>query len=321
MKKYFIRIFIGSVLLLISVSLSLSWGFWAHKKINNMAIFTLPPEMIGFYKKHIDYLTEHAIDPDKRRYVVKEEGARHYLDLDHYGQHPFDSIPKLWKNAVAKYTEDTLMTYGIVPWYIETMMERLTEAFYNRDAAKILRLSADLGHYIADAHVPLHTTENYNGQFTNQLGIHGFWEARLPELLGDKYDFFVGRVQYIQQPLTQAWNILKASNSALDSVLSFEKKLNDQTSPDKKYSYEQRGAQTVKVYSEEYSRAYNEMLNDMAERRMRAAIFMVGSYWYTAWVNAGQPDLSKMKEKEQVKDVSDSTSSKKIKHKFKSNEE
>ena len=32
-----------------------SWGFYGHKKINRMAVFTLPPEMLGFYKKHIEY--------------------------------------------------------------------------------------------------------------------------------------------------------------------------------------------------------------------------------------------------------------------------
>jgi hypothetical protein len=33
----------------------------------------------------------------------------------------------------------------------------------------------------------------------------------------------------------------------------------------------------------------------MVERRLRAAILMVSSVWYTAWVDAGQPDLSELK--------------------------
>ena len=32
----------------------------------------------------------------------------------------------------------------------------------------------------------------------------------------------------------------------------------------------------------------------MQERRMRDAILAVGSLWYTAWVDAGQPDLDKI---------------------------
>ena len=47
----------------------------------------------------------------------------------------------------------------------------------------VLRTAADLGHYLADAHVPLHTTGNYNGQRTNQTGIHALWETHNVEHL------------------------------------------------------------------------------------------------------------------------------------------
>src|SRR5437899_8336856 len=83
---------------------SFAWGFWAHKKINRQAVFTLPPAMLGFYKSHIDYISEHAVDPDKRRYIVKTEAPHHYISIDHYGLNPFDSIPVSWKNAVAKFS-------------------------------------------------------------------------------------------------------------------------------------------------------------------------------------------------------------------------
>jgi hypothetical protein len=33
------------------------------------------------------------------------------------------------------------------------------------------------------------------------------------------------------------------------------------------------------------------MLNGMIERRMRLSIASIASFWYTAWVNAGQPNL------------------------------
>lgn len=47
-----------------------AWGFYGHRRINRMAVFTLPPAMFGFYKRHIDYITDHATDPDSRRYAV-----------------------------------------------------------------------------------------------------------------------------------------------------------------------------------------------------------------------------------------------------------
>jgi len=61
--------------------------------------------------------------------------------------------------------------------------------------------------------------------------------------------------------------------------------------PNTKYSFESKGATTVKVYSRDFSSAYHSALNQMVERRMKKAIFMVGCFWYTAWVDAGQPDL------------------------------
>ena len=64
---------------------SFCWGFYAHQKINYYAVFLLPPQMLLFYKPHIQFLSEHAVDPDKRRYAVTEEAPRHYIDLDVYG--------------------------------------------------------------------------------------------------------------------------------------------------------------------------------------------------------------------------------------------
>lgn len=279
-----------------------SWGFFAHKKINRLAVFTLPQEMMGFYKKHIEYISEHAVDPDRRRNAVADEAARHYIDIDHYGAHPFDSVPKFWKVAVKKYTEDTLKAYGIVPWHIDKMVYRLQEAFKSENMDLILHYSADLGHYIGDAHVPLHTTENYNGQLTNQKGIHGFWESRIPELKSEGYDYWVGRAKYVEKPIDKAWSTVKASHAAVDSVLKFEAELNSKYDPDKKYSFENRGNTLVKVYSVEYTEDYNKMLNGMVERRMRDAIITAGSLWYTAWVNAGKPDLNRFGDK----NVSDS---------------
>lgn len=300
-KKITIAFLASFLLLLIPEREIYSWGFYAHKRINRMAVLTLPSDMIGFYKKHIEFITEHAVDPDKRRYAVQGEAERHYIDIDHYKKDdisPFQLVPRKWDEAVAKYSEDTLNAYGIVPWHISLMVIRLTNAFKEENLDKILRYSADLGHYIGDVHVPLHTTENYNGQLTNQKGIHGFWESRIPEIKAEEYDYFVGRAKYVESPLNKAWDVAEESHAAVDSVLLFEKELNSRFPSDNKYSYETRGTVTVKTYSQDYTNAYDKMLNGMVERRMRAAIITAGSLWYTAWVNAGKPDLTRLDNKE-----------------------
>lgn len=296
-RKVCICVLLLTVLIIPQSEEAHSWGFFAHKRINKMAVFTLPEGMIGFYKRHIDFISEHAVDPDKRRYAVEGEAQRHYIDIDHYaknGEDPFKIVPHGWTEAVEKFTEDTLQAYGIVPWHINVMFYRLVDAFKEENIDRILHVSADIGHYIGDAHVPLHTTENYNGQLTNQKGIHGFWESRIPELYAENYDYWTGKAFYVERVLDAAWQTVEASNKAVDSVLSFEKKLNDATDGDKKYAYENRGRVMMKVYSEEYTKQYNDMLDGMVERRMRQAIIMVGSIWYSAWVKAGQPDLNKL---------------------------
>lgn len=274
---------------------SYCWGFYAHRQINNYAVFLLPPEMMLLYKPNIDFLTEHAVDPDKRRYAIAEEGPRHYIDIDHYGTYPFSSLPRKWNEAVQKFSQDTLMQYGIVPWHVEVMLGRLTVAFREKNFSRIMKTSAELGHYIADAHVPLHANSNHNGQLTNQRGIHGFWESRVPELLAEKeFDFFIGKAQYINNPGKYIWDRVLESAKASDSVLMLEKELSKRFSPDGKYAFEERNGVIVRQYSSAFTIAFNRKLNGMVERRMRLAIASVASFWYTAWVNAGQPNLEEL---------------------------
>ena len=356
------------------------WGFFGHRRINRLATFTLPPEMIGFFKKNIEYLTEHAVDPDKRRYATRHEAVRHYIDIDHWGVYPFPEVPRNWTDALAQYTVirivdsagdtlsltgndraelqdgrwwysegllqdlrisvdeqdyrsfirgsilpiyyeeswslscdslreifgipatqwdchyadaiDPFSEYGILPYHLVKVQEQLTEAFLEKDPQRILRICADFGHYIGDAHVPLHTTENYNGQLTGQDGIHAFWESRIPELFADtQYDFFVGRATYFDDPSEYYWDIVLESHLMVDSVLSIERELRETFPENQQYCYEDRLGFTIRTQCPAFGDAYQARLQGSIERRMRDAILAVGSAWYTAWVDAGSPML------------------------------
>lgn len=288
-----------TILLVVLSTRGYSWGFYAHQKINYYAVFLLPPEMLVLYKPHIDFISEHAVDPDKRRYAVKQEAARHYIDLDRYGKYPFHSLPRKWNEAVEKFSIDTLNAHGIVPWWIQIMLSRLTEAFKEKHQAKILKLSAEIGHYISDAHVPLHACSNHNGQYTNQKGIHGFWESRIPELLAEtEWDFFIGKANFIRSPLDFIWKRVLESAFLSDTVLRKERELTVKFPSDQKFAFEERNGIIIRQYSTAFSKAYDGMLKGMIEKRMRQSIYAVACYWYTAWVNAGQPDLRKVVNKE-----------------------
>jgi len=343
-----------------------TWGFFAHKRINRLAVLTLPPEMMVFFKPNIDWLSDHAVDPDMRRYASKHEGPRHFIDLDVYGSPPFDELPRLWVDAMLKYTDvwavqspgDTVQVFGrqrpvpeelartykdffyqqllprfykgdemldadslnaflqtneiplraqtafyrehlsehgIVPWHLQKLQRDLTEAFRQRNSKRILRIATDMGHYIGDAHVPLHTTSNYNGQKTGQHGIHGFWESRVPELFADEeYDYFVGKPEYINNPMDFFWKAVFDSHSMVDSVLTMERALSSTFPSDHQMCPDVRNGRSILAPCRDYSSAYQTALQGMMERRMRAAIHAVSNAWYTAWVDAGQPDLSKM---------------------------
>lgn len=273
------------------------WGFFVHAMINRQAVFSLPPEMLPLYKKELIYLAEKSVNPDRRRYAVKGEAEKHYIDLDHYGDSARYQLPKYWAEALDQYPEDSLRAHGIGPWSTYLTFLSLTKAFARKDQAGILRLSADLGHYLGDLNVPLHTTQNYNGQLSGQTGIHGFWESRIPELQAKNYSFWVGKANYVPDPQQALWEAVYRAHAQVDSVLKFEKIVTESFPESQKYSYEERGGQTVRVYSRAFTEAYALALNQQVERQMRASIQMIADFWYTAWVNAGQPDLSSLQQK------------------------
>lgn len=268
------------------------WGFFAHQKINKMAVYALPEQMNSFFLKNIAYLEAEAIKADQRRYTDPKEAPKHYIDIDYYSvDSPFVVVPQRWNDAVAKYSEDTLRAYGILPWHIQSMYYKLVKAMEEGKSKRVLYLAADLGHYIADAHVPLHTTLNHNGQLSQQKGIHAFWESRLPELFADDYHYWVGSASYKPSVLQTAWEVIQNSHAAKDSVLQLEKQLSQSFPSDQQYAYESKGQATAKVYSLEYATAYHQALNGMVERQMQEAIHCLASLWYSAWVDAGQPKM------------------------------
>jgi hypothetical protein len=287
-KPYFWWIkplFVGFILILCT-----SWGFFAHKEINKMAVFTLPQPLMSFYKKHIDIIREQAVNPDKRRYIVSGEAPKHYMDIEYYTDSILIYRPT-WYEACQKYPADSLQAHGILPWNLIRLTYRLTDAFKHRDAKAILKLSADMGHYVGDLHVPLHTTKNYNGQLTGQHGIHGLWESRLPELFAHNYNYYLGEATYRSNIQKVIWDALADSRACVDSVLSIELRLQKKFTEDKIFSYEDHNGQSMRVYSVAFSEAYHKSMNDMVQKRMRAAIKLTGDLWYTCWVNAGKPDV------------------------------
>ena len=267
----------------------LNWGFFGHRMINRQAVFALPPEMYPFFRINIREISELGVRPDQRRYAVPWEGQRHYVDFEAY-----EGVLQKWRSS-ADYTDSIDANYrrehGDLPRQVMIHSKMLTKAMFEKRAQDVIRLAAEIGHYIGDAHVPLHTTENYDGQLTSQEGIHGLWETRLPELHYEQYNLFEIRLRYLDDPYAEIWRVLDESHSLVDSVLRIEKEMSERFSG-QIMSHETRGNQTSRQFSQAYSNVYEKNLNGMVERRMRDAISLTASFWYTCWVDAGMPDLS-----------------------------
>ena len=299
MKNIFIALII--CIAVGSVSYVSAWGVWGHNHINKGAVLALPHGMGMFFYNHADFITEESTVPDIRKHTLndKAEGCRHYIDLEQYNYKSAANMPKTLGDAITKYGKDTLDKYGILPWYIQDMMAKLTDAFKNKRKTEILLLAADLGHYIGDAQMPLHTTVNHNGQLTGQVGIHAFWEAQLPELFGKNYNLYTGEAHYIPDIGKATWDMIDSSHKLVFTLLHEEEKMRKDNPPDKQYVLDTGGQPRKNKYGQpvhayEYAHVYHELLNGMVEKQMRSAIMHTADFWYTAWVNAGKPDLSNL---------------------------
>lgn len=263
------------------------WGFWGHREITARAIELLPEELSGFFQKHRDYIVKHCVDPDLVQRRDSLEQYNHYIDIDHYGSYPFAGLPRNSDEAVAKFGADTLRVYGLMPWKIAEFTHRLSEAMRFGDEQAILHRAAYLAHYVEDAHVPLHTVLNYDGQFTNQHGLHSRFESDVPQRYAKDYQFdFPEQLLPIDDPLGFAFETILNSYSHAATILSADSLARAVIPPDKlTMIVEKEGKQG------EYFERFSRGLGDLPRSRMEASIVDVARYWYTAWILAGKPAL------------------------------
>lgn len=297
--KFIIRKIVNSIGFLYFSLLLSSWGTFGHEHINRAAVFALPKPLQTFFYNHIDFITQESTVPDLRKYTLndKAENPRHFIDLENFGS--LDSLPKTLEEAKKKYDDKFLSQNGILIWYLEDLMEKLTKAFKEKKKTEILFLSADLGHYLGDANMPLHTSANYDGQQTNQKGIHALWESRLPEMFGSEYNYFIGDAKYIDDIRKEIYSVIMHSHQLADTLLSVDKELKKKFTEDKIYKVDASG-KAIKnkfgqaIFSDDYATQFHKALNGMVEKQMKTSVSTTANFWFTAWINAGKPDLSNL---------------------------
>lgn len=289
-KKLFISIGIISFCLIIS-----SWGFLIHKTVQQLAIYELPKSMRPFFYQHKDKLVYNAPRPDIRRSQDSTEATKHFIDLEMFGKNAATEMPLFWKDAVKKYSKDSLLKYGYVPYHVIYMKGKLTEAFKSQNKDSILFYASDIGHYISDAHVPLHTTVNYDGQLSNQKGIHSLWESMIPEIEISHYNLYSKhQATYLKHPELAIWSAIRTAAALVPELLAKEKEVSSNFTEAQKYRVQMRRGKEYKSYTSEFAKAYAISLKNSINDQLLSASNLIADFYYTAWVDAGKPNLEEL---------------------------
>jgi hypothetical protein len=285
---------IPAILLFVLITFS-SWGFLMHRTITQLSVYQLPQKMQPFFYQNMDALVKQSVRPDERRSKDSTEAPKHFIDLEGFGEDAAHQMPLDWKSAVAKYSEDSLVKYGYVPYWVVVMQERLTNAFRAQNKDSILFYATDLAHYIQDAHVPLHTTINYDGQLTDQKGLHSLWESMVPELTLDQFNLKARKkARYIKNTDERIWEVVRQSFSLVPGVLQKEREASRSFTDSTKYRWQKRNGRDVRYYTMDFALAYAKLLEPTVNQQALNAADAVADYWYTAWVDAGKPALIKL---------------------------
>lgn len=286
------RLLFSGILLIAVIGFS-SWGFLVHRTINQIAIYNLPEPLRSFFHKDKAYLVYHAPRPDLRRNTDKSEATKHFIDLEKFGPNAAYDMPMDWEGAVKKYSEDTLKEYGWGPYNAIMQLENLTRAFSMKNEDSIFFYAADLGHYISDLQVPLHTTINYDGQLTGQKGLHALWESTIPELTLDQYQLYnAHKPLYLKNPSKTLWAAIRKTAALVPNMLEAEKTLSMEFTPETKYRTQMRNGKEQKYYTKAFAEAYANKLGNTINGQLIASANLLTDFWYTAWVDAGKPLLS-----------------------------
>ena len=287
-KRYSMFFVLGIVLVLTG-----SWGFLIHKTVHQLAVYELPKEIAPFFYQNMNYLVTNAPRPDTRRNDDSTEATKHFIDLEMFGKDAVNQMPLDWNSAVKKYTKDSLLKYGYVPYQVLYMKDKLTAAFKSRNKDSILFYATDMGHYISDSHVPLHTTVNYDGQLTNQKGLHSLWESMIPEIEIGHYNLYsTHKALYVKNPAAAIWGAVRKAAALVPEMLKQEKEVTGNFSEAQKFRIQIRRGKESKSYSTEFAKAYAMALKNTINEQLISSANLIADFWFTCWVDAGKPDLT-----------------------------
>lgn len=279
MKK---QILITSLLVIFTSVIFLGWGDNGHKLVASYAMKDLSSAM-QIPQDWQQYVIDHSVDPDYRKSSDKTEAPKHFIDIDFYQEFLKGKMIQNMDLLAKQYPIETIRKEGILPWTIEVTYVNLIKAFKEKNKSNILLNLSDLAHYVGDAHQPQHTTLNYNGQLTDQKGIHFRYEIDMVDsnLIEIKENFESGKPVRIPDIEQFTFNIIYRSNAFNDIINGADKMALKNNGTEK--------------YDSMYKKLLWLRLKYMTIDQLNLAGKDLAAYIYNAWVDAGQPDLSTIK--------------------------
>ncbi len=267
-----------SIILLIIFSsyFFLGWGRTGHQIINRSSTYSFNDE-INFMVSWADFLAAHGSDADDRKGSDPTEGHKHYIDIDAFPEFTSaGSINQNFDSLVAQHGLSFVEDQGVLPWAILNTYESLKTAFENEDWENAKLLASDLGHYVGDAHMPLHLTLNYNGYSTNQGGIHSRYESTMLNSYASQLQYNGDSLIYIEDQSDYVFQFIYSNYVYVDSVLAAD-------------------LEAKSIAGSYNSTYYQEMWNrtkDFTKMLFKSASNKLANLIYSAWINAGSPILT-----------------------------
>lgn len=267
------------VVVLLMPSPASAWGWAAHRFITRRAIDILPADIKPFYVEHRDEVVDRSIDPDLWRAAGWDDDPNHFINFGapELGPYPFAALPREYGAALEKFGEAGLKRLGTLPWREAEEVGNLKRAFENfgTDRGYVILFSGVVAHYIQDATQPLHASNNYDGQLSNQRGVHNRFEAELYERFESRIVVTPGPPKAISSVRDYAFDTLLASHQKVSFLLEADRE----------------AIGTKDTYDDAYFEAFFVKVKPLLEERLSAAVTATASVIVSAWEQAGRPSL------------------------------
>lgn len=264
-----------ALLIILLIGLS-SWGEKAHRKINSSCVNYFPRE-IRALKVWAPTLADHGSDADKRKKGDPNEFVRHFIDADNYEEFvKQQSIPADFEAACARYGRAMVMKNGTLPWVTDSTYQALVNNFKTGNWKQAVLTAADLGHYVGDGFMPLHLTANYNGQMSNQTGIHSRYE-------GEMIDRYIANVKFKSSHSIP----MKEVKPAVIAYLTTNYALMDLLLKADHQATSEAGGQ----YNDQYYESLWKQTEGFTSRLLEEASRTTAGFIYQAWKEAGRPKI------------------------------